>query len=127
MGQLGSKGFYRLRLSVALAAAAFAASGCAYISPKPAPAQPGADKVAVYEALPPDRREFKLVKRLWVGQWTSAIAVPLYPSIAAGADDMRNHAVALGGDAVINFGCYHSRVDPDSAYYCNGNVIKFVQ
>lgn len=127
MSQIGSNGLHRLRLSVAAALAAIVTTGCAYISPKPAPSQPGADKIAVYEALPPERREFRLVKRLWVGQWTSAIAVPRYPSVAAGADDLRNHAVALGGDAVINFGCYHSRVDPNSSYYCNGNVIKYVQ
>jgi len=116
-----------LRLPLAVAILALGVSGCAYISPKPAPSQPGADKVAVFESMPPDRRDFKLVKRLWVGQWTSAIAVPRYPSVAAGADDLRNHAVLLGGDAVINFGCYHSRVDPDSSYYCNGSVIRYVQ
>ena len=127
MRQLGSKGLHALRLSVAVAIAAIGTSGCAYVSPKPAPGQPGADKVAVYETMPTDQREYKLLKRLWVEPWTSAIDVPRYPSVAAGEDDLRNHAVLLGGDAVVNFGCYHSRVDPNSSYYCNGSVIRYVQ
>ncbi len=127
MGLFSPRMLRNLRLPLAVAGLAFGASGCSYISPKPAPSQPGADKIAVFESMPPDRREFRLVKRLWVGQWTSAIAVPRYPSVAAGEDDLRNHAVLLGGDAVVNFGCYHSRVDPNSSYYCNGNVIKYVQ
>jgi hypothetical protein len=102
-------------------------SGCAYLNPKPAPDQAGADRIAVYEALPPDNREYRLVKRLWVDPWTSAIAVPRYASIEAGAADLRNHAVVLGGDAIMNFGCYHSDVDPRSFYYCNGNVIKYAR
>jgi len=127
MDQFESIGSSRYCILAAVVAAVAGLSGCSYISPKPVPAQAGADKVAVYEALPPDRRNFSLVKRLNAGPWTSAIAVPRYPSVAAGEDDLRNLAVALGGDAVINFGCYHSRVDRNSDYYCNGNVIKFVQ
>ncbi len=127
MGRLRTTRLHRIAFSAAVAAAIVALPGCAYLSPKPVAAQPGAEKVAVYEALPPDRRQFRLVKRLHTGPWTSAIAVPRYPTVAAGEDDLRNLAVALGGDAVINFGCYHSRVDPASQYYCNGNVIKFVQ
>ena len=117
----------RLRRVLAFAAIAFGASGCAYFQPQPIAAQPQAEKVPVYEALPPDNKAFQLVKRLMAGPWTSAIAVPRYPSVAAGAEDLRNRAVALGGDAVTNFGCYRSRVDLNSDYYCNGNVIKYVQ
>ena len=127
MGQPPLNGMQRLRLALAVAAAILGASGCAYFSPKLAPEQPQADRIAVYEAFPPTMREYRLIKRLWVKPWTSAIAVPLYPSVAAGVADFRNHAVALGGDAIMNFACSHSRVDPSSDYYCNGNVIKFVQ
>jgi len=114
-------------LALAAAVAGFAVSGCAYLDPKAAPEQPGSDQVAVYEAFPPDHRPYQLVKRLWVEPWTSAIAVPRYASIEAGAKDLRNHAIALGGDAIVNFGCHHSGVDPRSFYYCNGNVIRFVR
>ncbi len=127
MGQMHSNGLRPWGVSVAVAAAVAGLPGCAYLYPKPMPAQAGADKVAVYESLPADRRAFVLVKRLNAGPWTSAIAVPRYPSEAAGADDLRNIAVSLGGNAIINFGCYHTRVDPNSDYYCNGNVIRFVQ
>lgn len=124
--QLQPNRLRRNRFLALVVAVAAGLSGCAYISPKPVPAQAGADKVAVYESLPPDRRAFRLVQRLHGEPWRSAIAVPRYPSVAAGADDLRNRAVALGGDAIVNFGCSHSRADPDSPYYCNGNVIKFV-
>ena len=126
MGRLFNR-LQSLRLALAVAAAAFGASGCAYFSPKMAPEQPQAGQIAVYEAFPPTMREYRLVKRLWVEPWSSAIAVPLYPSVGAGAADLRSHAVALGGDAIMNFACSHTRVDPRSDYYCNGTVIKFVQ
>ena len=115
-----------LQLLVA-AVAGLSVSGCSYLIPKPAPEQAGADRIAVYEALPTDHRPYQLVRRLWVEPWAGAIAVPRYASVEAGAADLRNHAVVLGGDAIMNFGCYHSGVDPRSAYHCNANVIRFVR
>ena len=113
--------------AVIVAVAGLSVSGCAYLDPKPAPDQPGAERIAVYESFPPDHRPYELVRRLWVEPWASSIAVPRYRSVEAGVADLRNHAVVLGGDAIMNFGCYHSRVDPRSDYYCNGNVIRFVR
>ena len=92
---------------------------------------PEADKVAVYETVPPGPRPYRLVKRLWAGSWRSAFDVPKYGSNADGASDLQNQAVALGGDAVMNFGCYRLKPDipaeshPDLV--CNGNVIKYLQ
>ncbi|MEO8204497.1 MAG: hypothetical protein ABI630_11565 [Betaproteobacteria bacterium] len=111
----------------AMTAVAAALAGCATFEPKPAPDMPRAAEIGVYEAFPPIEHEYVLVKRLWGGPWRSAIAVPRYASVAAGAADLRNHAVLLGGDAVMNFACYHAAVDPNSAYYCNGNVIRYVR
>ena len=117
----------RMRLCLAVAAVALGSTGCAYFQPKPIAAQPQAEQVQVYESMPPNRRSYRIVKRLWIEPWTSAIAVPRYASVEQGAADLRNRAVVLGGDAVVNFGCYHTRVDPGSNYYCNGSVIKYVQ
>lgn len=102
------------------------ASGCAFMSPSRAPSSPQAAQVGVYEASPPGDKPYKFVRRLWVEPWSSAFSLPQYESVAAGADDLRNQAVALGGDAVVNFGCYHSSERPQSRYYCNGTVIRYV-
>ena len=92
---------------------------------------PEADKIAVYETVPPGSRPYRLVKRIWAESRRSAFNVPKYGSNADGAADLQNQAVALGGDAVMNFGCYRLKPDipADSRpeLVCNGNVIKYVQ
>ena len=103
------------------------APGC---SSMPEPSQT-ADKIAVYEVDPPDHRPYRLVKRLWVTTWRSAALVPTYRAIEDGRVDLQNQAIALGGDAIMNFGCY--RFDPNIALesspkmICNAKVIKYLQ
>ena len=111
-------------LAAVLASAAL--SGCSLFVPRVG-ATPEAEKIGVYEAYPPGNRNYRKVVRLWVEPWSSAISVPRYTSVEAGAADLRNHAVAYGGDAVVNFGCYHIAVDPQSEYVCNGTVIRYTQ
>ena len=101
-------------------------AGCSLLMPAPAPYMPQADQIGVFEASPPGQRDYRFVKRLWVELWRSAVSVPRYPSIEAGVADLRNNAVALGGDAIVNFGCYHVAVDPQSDYICNGTVVRFM-
>ncbi|HEY8069109.1 MAG TPA: hypothetical protein VIF38_09480 [Burkholderiales bacterium] len=102
------------------------AAGCSNL---PGPQEAG--KIAVYEAIPLDPRPYKLVKRIWVASGRSAGIVPKFDSTEEGAAALRNRAVALGGDAVMNFGCYRLDADiaPDShpTLICNGNVIKYLQ
>lgn len=115
-----------MKTILGLMAVAAMTSGCATLWPEPVGTHPRAAEIAVYEAFPPSARSYQLVKRVWVDGWTSAYRVPAYPSVEAGAADIRNQAALLGGDAVMNFGCYHKGVDPASAYYCNGNVIRYL-
>ena len=102
------------------------APGCSSV---PEPART-ADKIAVYEADPADHRPYRLVKRLWVTTWRSTVAVPTYSAIDQGRLDMQNEAAALGGDAVMNFGCYrfdaNKPMESHPKMICNGNVIKFL-
>jgi len=92
---------------------------------------PTADKIAVYESAPLDKRPYLLVKRIWVASGRSAGLVPTYSSVEEGTTAFRERAAALGGDAVMNFGCY--RLDGDAppeshpSLICNGNVIKYLQ
>ena len=107
-----------------------AAAGCAGFASN-AETAAAADKVAVYEAEPPGHRPYGVVKSVWVTTWWSATLVPGYRSVEEGAAGMRNQAVALGGDAVTNFGCY--RLDPtipresSPKLICNGKIIKYLQ
>ena len=88
-----------------------------------------ADKIAVYEAGPADHRPYRLVKRLWVTTWRSTVAVPTYSAVDEGRLDLQNEAAALGGDAIMNFGCYPvvSAIPfTQPKWICNGNAIKFL-
>lgn len=118
----------RLRgLGLVLCVASMFATGCMSVTDRVEPS-PQADKVAVYESVPPGPRQYRLVKRVWTESRRSMFTVPQYESVEVAASDLRNQAAALGGDAIMYFGCY--RVDADSAresprLVCNGNVIKY--
>lgn len=123
MRQLSYTGF-------AVCAVGLVIAGCGSL-PGRAEHSAEADKIAVYEAVPPGYRQYRVVKRVWSESWRSAFAVPVYGSIEGGANDLRSQAVALGGEAIMNFGCY--RFDPGiltpsrTGLVCNGNVIKYLQ
>ncbi len=123
MSQLQIAGF-ALCLPLVLAA------GCSSVTGHPG-TSPEADRIAVYEGVPRDPREYRLVKRVWAGSWTSAFMVPSYGSIEEGASAMQNQAVNSGGDAIMNFGCYRrdANIPMESrpSLVCNGNVIQYVQ
>lgn len=90
-----------------------------------------ADKIAVYQGVPRDPRSYELVKRIWAEKWRSSLWVPSFGSEEDAMSDLRNQAVSLGGDAIMNFGCYRRDADIPHAerpnLLCNGNVIKYVQ
>lgn len=122
--------FRRPRLMLAATVAFPLLAACAMVSgpsdPLPeAAAQAG--RIGVYESSPPGARDYRFVSRVWVESWQSAVRVPRYASVEAGVADLRDRAVALGGDAIVNFACYHAAADPKSDYYCNGTVIRYVQ
>ena len=85
---------------------------------------PAADRIAVYETSPPGRQPYHLVKRVWTESWKSAIKAPRYASAEAGAAGLRNQALALGGDAIMNFTCYGDG-RAQASMICNGNVVKY--
>ena len=115
------------RTAISIALVAGCASGCSSTAERGEPvAQAG--QVAVLQAGPPGPGSYVAVRRLWVDRWTSAFDVPHYDSPEAGAADLREKAVALGGNAIMNFGCY--RLNPGSTgsgpvFICNGTVVKF--
>jgi hypothetical protein len=117
-----------MRTILAFCAIGATASGCSSVGGQAEPS-PEAAKIAVYEAEPPGHRPYGLVKRIWVTSWWSASLVPGYGSVAEGTAAFREQAVALGGDAVTNFGCYRLDasipLESNSKMYCNGKIIKY--
>jgi hypothetical protein len=119
----------RTSISLSAAVAILCVSGCSLFAGRAEPspeAAAQAERIGVYEAAPPGSKDYRFVTRLWVEPWKSAASYPRYASVEAGVADLRAQAVALGGDAIVNFGCYHADVDPRSDYYCNGTVVRFV-
>jgi hypothetical protein len=97
------------------------AAGCA--SQPPAAGEPvAADKVSVHESVASVRGEVKIIKRYWVDSWQSAFLVPTYASRADALEAFKRHAASLGGNAVINFGCY--RKYSETSLGCNGTVAR---
>ena len=94
-------------------------AGCATTEPP--------EKVRLYESVTGAPQIAAVVKRLWVDSWGSALVTPTYASIEEGAADLRENAASLGGDGVINFGCYRMGDAVDAPLKCNGTVVRFKQ
>lgn len=88
-----------------------------------------ADKVTIHESVTSAPPHFTILKRVWVETWRSAFFVPTYRSQEEAAAAFRQHAASIGGDGVINFGCYNRVISPNpppgSALSCNGTIVKF--
>lgn len=119
-------------LSTILAVCAIGAStaGCVSFTKHPETTA-DSERIAIYESEPPGHRPYTLVKSIWVTSGWSLALVPGYRSAADGATDFRNQAVALGGDAVTNFGCYRLDatipLESNPKLICNGRIIKYSQ
>ena len=92
-------------------------AACAANAPVPV------EQVTVHESQASAPPNYKVIKRIWVDSWASALIVPGYVSREEAAQAMRRHAADLGGNGVINFGCY--RMYSEDALGCNGTVVRF--
>ena len=95
-------------------------------SNQPAPADPQA--IPVYESVTPTTRRFEIVRRLWTESWRSLLAVPGYESREQAVAAFREHTIGLGGNGVINFGCYRlpGPFGGGTRLACNGTVVRFL-
>jgi hypothetical protein len=91
--------------------------GCASNAPVPV------EQVTLHESQASAPSNFKVIQRIWVDSWASALFVPTYASREEAAQTMRQKAADLGGNGVINFACY--RWYADNAFGCNGTVVRF--
>ena len=92
-------------------------AGCAANAPVPP------EQVSVHESPASVTANYKIVRRIWVDTWASAVFVPTYVSQEEAKQAMRQKAADLGGNAVLNFACY--RKYSDDSLGCNGTVVKF--
>lgn len=93
------------------------------------PAAPAAlQAVPVYESVTDTTRRFEIVKRLWTESSRSLFVVPGYESREQAVADFREQAVGLGGNGVINFGCYRMPgvFGDGTRLACNGTIVRFL-
>jgi hypothetical protein len=103
-----------------------APSALAQANAPAAPADPQA--VPVYESVTDTPRRYEIVKRLWTESWRSLLAVPGYASREQAVAAFREHALSLGGNGVINFGCYRlpGAFGGGTRLACNGTIVRFL-
>jgi hypothetical protein len=83
------------------------------------------DRIPVHESVTSAPPRYDIVKRLWIESWRSAFFVPSYASAEEAAAHMRRRAEHLGGNGVINFGCYRKSAAADAPLACNGTIVRF--
>ena len=83
------------------------------------------DKIPVYESVTGSPRVATVVKRIWADSWMTALTITTYRSAEEGAADLKEQASALGGNGIINFGCYPLSDDESPLIVCNGTVVRF--
>ena len=101
-------------------------SAAAQANPPAAPAGPQA--IPIYESVTSTRMRYEIIKRLWTESWRSLFTVPGYESREQAMAAFREHAASLGGNGVINFGCYQlpAVFGTGSRFACNGTVVRFL-
>ena len=102
---------------------------CACATPAPTDSAPAsAPKVTFHESQTDVPRRYEVIQRLWAGSWASAAWVPYYGSVDEAKAAFRDRAESMGGDAVINFGCYRlaGGVFYRKPVACNGTIVRFL-
>ena len=95
-------------------------AGCAGRAPVD---QAGAGRIPVHESPTSAPPRFEVVRRLWVESWRSAFFMPTYASVEDGKADLQREAARLGGNGILNFGCYALL---SGRLVCNGTVVRFL-
>jgi len=85
------------------------------------------DQVALHQSVASAPVRYEVIKRLWIESWVSAFGTPSYSSQNEAEEDFRQKAASLGGNGVINFGCYTRQgYFGGKTLSCNGTVVKFL-
>jgi ABC-type glycerol-3-phosphate transport system substrate-binding protein len=114
-----------MRRAVMLAVLPLLAAGCAG-QPPAAPESPvTADQVTVHDSVVSAPMRYRVIKRYWTESLASAFYVPSYKTKQEAAEKFKQYAASLGGNGVLNFGCYRKNTDENASLRCNGTVVRF--
>lgn len=116
------------RSSTAIALAALLAAGAPMAAAQGKAAPAGAHAIPIHESVTSTTSRYEIVRRLWTESWRSPFAVPGYASHEEAVAAFREHAASLGGNGVINFGCYRlpGVFGSGSRLACNGTIVRFL-
>ena len=105
-----------------------ALAGAATLAMAQAGAAADPQLIPVVESVTSTTQRFEIIKRLWTESWRSPLAVPGYESREQAMAAFREHAVALGGNGVINFDCYRlpGVFGSGTRLACNGTIVRFL-
>ena len=101
------------------------AAGCASQPPAPEAAPVAPEQVTVHESFTSAPLSYRIIKRYQIESWRSAFFVPGYDTPDAAREKFREYAASLGGNGVLNFGCYRKSASANASYGCNGTVVRF--
>ena len=92
------------------------------------PAVADAQSVTIHESMASTTARYEIIKRLWIESWRIPLVIPRYDSRETAIAAFREHAVRLGGNGVINFGCYQlpGVSGSGSRLSCNGTIVRFL-
>ena len=118
----------RIPTSALLAGLLAGGASIAAAQDKPPAAAAGSQAIPIHESVTSTTARYEIVKRLWTESWRSPFAVPRYESQEEAVAAFREHALSLGGNGVINFGCYRMPgiFGTGSRFACNGTIVRFL-
>lgn len=79
--------------------------------------------VTIYDATQLSYDRYRVVKRLWVDSWRTAIGVPHEATREAAVQALVDAAEGVGADGLVNVHCVGGTASL-SDYYCYGNAVK---
>jgi uncharacterized protein YbjQ (UPF0145 family) len=104
------------------------AAGFALAQSAPAAAPANLEAIPIHESVTSVTQRLEVVKHLWTESWRSALIVPGYESREQAIAAFREHAISLGGNGVVNFGCYRMPGVSGAAtrLACTGTIVRFL-
>ena len=79
--------------------------------------------ITIYDATQLSYDRYRVVKRLWVDSWRTAIGVPHEATREAAVQALVEAAESVGADGLINVHCVGGTASLTD-YYCYGNAIQ---
>ena len=82
--------------------------------------------VQVLDATQVSYNDYRIVKRLWVDSWRTAIGIQHSGTREAAVQEVVSAAESAGADAVVNLYCVGGEQSSARGYYCYADAVKLV-